>query len=423
MAAALLYSDLLPLRRAADLPQYRADAADRYLPWVFGRATLAPVPLDAEGAEWLVADHPIVSIDRVTVKGAATQGWQLVHRLDATGHPIAVLRLAQPTTADPVTVTAAGRRHPATGALLDTAPAIVRELMRLAGHQAAQSDWAGLDADYGRTQLGLVLQEQTTLRAAIASVLEPLHAMWRPGWAARRAPGQPVATLAPDVVEEITASADKSALYTSARVTYAHDWAAGAPRASLRLAAPAALALWGDIPQDISLPAVRNARDAAAIATWRLADAARVLWNVKATVQLRAGALQEGDTIELAHPHAPRALAVITAVEIDREHSTCTLSAEAFSTAAPAVELQRRSAAIDAASTTPAPVSYRNGIATFTVSDDQGDPLPGATVTLDGLYTALTDAAGQVQFRTARGAHTLNVRAAGYAQFTLDVVV
>ena len=58
MAAPLLLTDKLPLRRASDLPNYRTDAADKLLPWVFGRATLAPVPLDLVGAEWLVADHP-----------------------------------------------------------------------------------------------------------------------------------------------------------------------------------------------------------------------------------------------------------------------------------------------------------------------------------------------------------------------------
>ena len=51
MAAPLLYTDNLPLRKAEDLPQYRAEAAGRVLPWVFGNATVNPVPLDLAGAE------------------------------------------------------------------------------------------------------------------------------------------------------------------------------------------------------------------------------------------------------------------------------------------------------------------------------------------------------------------------------------
>ena len=69
-------------------------------PYFFG-FVLSPVPLDVAGQEWLVADHPIVGIERVTVDGKPTTGWQLQQRLDDTGHPIAVLRLAQPTTTQP----------------------------------------------------------------------------------------------------------------------------------------------------------------------------------------------------------------------------------------------------------------------------------------------------------------------------------
>ena len=81
---ALLYTDALPLRRATDLPNYRADAAGRYLPWVFGRATLAPVPFDLVGQEWIVADHPITAIERVNVGGKATDGWALPGSLTET---------------------------------------------------------------------------------------------------------------------------------------------------------------------------------------------------------------------------------------------------------------------------------------------------------------------------------------------------
>ncbi len=91
---ALLLTDALPLRRATDLPNYRADAAERYLPWVFGRATLAPVPIDLTGQEWIIADHPVTELVRVTVAGKVTTGWQLQQRLDATGHAIAGRRCA-----------------------------------------------------------------------------------------------------------------------------------------------------------------------------------------------------------------------------------------------------------------------------------------------------------------------------------------
>ncbi|RYF53097.1 MAG: carboxypeptidase regulatory-like domain-containing protein [Comamonadaceae bacterium] len=55
--------------------------------------------------------------------------------------------------------------------------------------------------------------------------------------------------------------------------------------------------------------------------------------------------------------------------------------------------------------------------------DDLGQPMAGAAVTLDGLLTANTDAAGVVQFRTPRGEHTLTVRMPGFADITIEAVV
>lgn len=424
MAAPLLYSDKLPLRRVEDLPQYRAEAAGRMLPWVFGHATVNPVPLDLTGAEWLVADHPIAGIDRVTVGGLPTDGWQLVQQLDATAKPIAVLRLAQPSTTQAVAVTVAGRRHPQTGELLATPGAIVRELMRLCGYSEARDAWAGLDAAYGQTSLGIVFSEDATLREAIAAVIEPLGAMWRPGWAARRAPGQAVATLDLSVVESISARADNTTLFTTARVTYGYDWSASAARASMSLSAPQAVAAWGDLPLQIDLPAVRTARDAFAIASDRLADAARQRWILEAQeVSDRVGELREGMTVRVSHPHVPSGLAVLTSVTFDREHGNYSLRAEMFSTSAPRVEMLRRGSALVPTASQSAPISYRDGVATFTILDDLGQPMAGAAVTLDGLLTANTDAAGQVQFRTGRGSHTLTVRMPGYATLELEVVV
>ncbi|KQO23498.1 carboxypeptidase-like regulatory domain-containing protein [Acidovorax sp. Leaf78] len=424
MAAPLLYSDKLPLRRVEDLPLYRTEAAGRMLPWVFGRATVNPVPLDLLGAEWLVADHPIAGIDRVTVGGLPTEGWQLVQQLDATDRPISVLRLAQPTTALAVAVTVAGRRHPDTGELLATPAAIVRELLRLCGHTEPRDAWAGLDADYGQTTLGIVFGDEVALREAIAAVVEPLGAMWRPGWATRRAPGLPAATLDPSVVETITARADNTRLFTTARVTYAYDWAAGAARASMNLAAPQAVNVWGDLPMQIDLPAVRTARDALAIASARLADAARARWVLDASdVSDRVGELLVGMTVQVSHPHVPAGLAVLTSVTLDRERGAYTLKAEMHSTSAPRVDLVRRGSALVPSPTQAAPITYRDGVATFTILDDLGQPMAGAAVTLDGLVTANTNPLGQVQFRTPRGAHTLTVRMPGFAPLQLEVVV
>lgn len=422
-ALPLLLTDALPLRRATDLPEYRADTADRYLPWVFGHATLSPIPLDKTGQEWLIADHPVVGIDKVTVAGKTTTGWQLQQRIDATGHPISVVRLAQPTITDAVAVTVAGRKHPATGALLTTPGDVVRELMRLCSHIEPSDAWHGLDESYGQIELSTVFDTPQPLRAALAGLIEPLHAVWRPGWAAPRQPGTPAITLDVMNTNVITARTDNTSLATVARVAYAQDWASGTSRATIRLAAPDAVERWGDLVVDISLPNVYRARDALTFATATLADRARATWIVEAEVDARIGALQAGQTIQLSHPHAPAGLAVVTAVAHDREQSTLKITANLYTESAPRIEMQRRTSAIDAATAVEPSVNYRDGVATFNVSDEQGEPLAGATVMLDNMYTATTDSAGKVQFKTPRGPHTLTVRMPGFAAFEIDVIV
>lgn len=420
---ALLLTDKLPLRRATDLPNYRADAAERYLPWVFGRATLAPVPIDLTGQDWIVADHPVAEVARVAVAGKVTTGWQLQQRLDATGHAVSVLRLAQPTTTEPVTVTVAGRKHPVTGSLLTTPGDVVRELMRLCGHNEPVGSWSGLDEHFGQTELGLVFDAPQSLRESLGSIIEPLHAVWLPGWAAPRAPGAPVATLDVANTHQISARTDSTTLASLARVTYAHDWAAGAARGALRLVAPDAVARWGELVLDIDLPAVRRARDALAFASARLADSARSTWTVTADVDARIGTLLAGQVVALAHPYAPSGVALLTAVVHDREQAVLHITATLYVDAAPSIEMQRRMTSIDPAAAAQPGVSYRDGKATFTVSDDQGNPLANASVTLDNLQTANTDSAGRVQFKTPRGPHTLTVRMPGFAEFEIDVDV
>lgn len=419
----LLMTDTLPLRRVTELPKYRADTASMYLPWVFGRATLAAVPLDIAGQEWLVADHPIVGVDKVVVGGKETTGWQLQQRLDETGQAVSVVRLAQPSVSGPVAVTLAGRKHPTTGALLTTPGDIVREIMRLCKHVETADAWAGLSENYGQVELGLVFTTPQPLRAAIASVIQPLHAIWRPGWAAPKQPGTPVMTFDTGNTGTMSARMDNTTLATSVRVAYNYDWAAGAPRGTLVLNAPEAQERWGDLVLDLELPTVRKARDALVFASARLADDARTTWTVTAEVEARGGRISAGDTVQVSHPHAPAGLAVIDTVAHDRETDMWAVTGTLRTESTPAIVMQRRNTAVDLASAADPLTKYSDGVATFTIYDESGNPLANATVTLDEMYTASTNASGQVQFKTPRGPHSLLISAVGYETFGMDVDV
>lgn len=424
---ARLLSDPLPLRLAAELPAYRTDAAARVLPWAYGRVTLAAVPLDAAGAEWLVSDHPIVAVERVVVAGVQTDGWQLLQRVDATGAAVAVLRLTQSAKpGDEVAVQLVGRRDPASGAVLEHPADIAADVLRQCGWAVTPDAFQGLRDDYPGLALGLVLDATQTLRSALAAVIEPLGALWSasPGalLARRDGPGAPRATLDARTLDEVSASARADVLGTVARITYARDWAAGRARAAMVLAAPEAVETYGRIEVDIAMPAVRTARDALAIGSARLADLARPRWEIAARSGV-GGLFAVSDTVTFNHPRIPAGPAVVRTTARDYATGESAFTAYLPAGAAPRIALIQRGGAVDAAAQQPASVLFRDGFATFTVADDAGNPLAGAAVTLDGLDTANTDRRGQVQFRTTRGAHTLTVYMAGYAPFQMDVIV
>lgn len=418
-----LLSDVLPLRVAADLPQYRADAASRVLPWVYGRVTLAPVPLDEAGLEWLVADHPVVAVEAVRAAGKALDGWQLVQRLDETGRAIATLRLTRAPEAE-LAVQVVGRRDDTSGALLEHPAAIAADLLRRCGWSPAADAFQGLRDDFPGMALGLVFAErETALRAAIGRVIEPLGAVWfaDPPTARRRALGVPVATLDVRVVDQVTAEASAGGLASMARAAFAYDWAATGARQSVTVTAPDAVREYGLVEVEMDLGGVRTARDALAIASARLADLARPGWTIRATVD---GSLrvERGDSVAVSHPRVPAGTALVLSTARDRARNMLELVMWMPAGVAPRVEMTQRAKAVDAARPDDS-VIFRDGVATFTISDSAGSPLAGAAVTLDGQDTRETDAQGRVQFKTERGAHTLAVYLAGYAPFEIEVAV
>lgn len=418
-----LLSDPLPMRRSTDLPGFRAD---RVLPWAYGRVTLAPVPLDDAGLEWLLADHPIVALHRVIAGGEALTGWQLVQRVDATGTAIATLRLTQaPKAGTSLAAEITGRRHPITGAALEHPADIAADVLRQCGWSVPIDAFRGLRDDYPGMALGLVFDADARLREAIAAIIEPLGALWtaQPLAARQAGPRAPVGTLDAIAADSISARADHTTLATVARVTFAHDWAAGQPRQALTLSAPEAIALYGRIEATLDLPAVRTARDALTIGAAILADRARPAWTITASAAESVVDAAIADTITLSHPWAPTGPAVVTAIERDAEQGTRGYTLTLPAGPAPRIVLERRSQAIDPAAPEPGTILYRDGTATFTITDDTGSPLAGAAVTLDGAETRNTDRTGRVQFKTERGPHTLTVFLAGYAPFELDVTV
>lgn len=415
-----LLRDNLPLRRSLVMPDYRVDAV---LPWVYGRVTLSPIPLDADGLEYLVADHPIVGVTAVRVAAVETSGWALSQRLDGTGHEVSVLRLAQ-APADGATVAAdvIGRRHPVTGAALEHPADIAADLLRACGWTVDDAAFDAMRDAHPAMMLGGLLTESQPLRTAVSAVIACAGAGWAADPLCCWIPGEgdPVATLTPALLDSASAEASSEDLVTRLVVTFDYDWSAGTAAQSLTLEAPDAIERHGELESSLDLPWIRTARDALAVATAWLEARARPTWTI--TLTARPGTdLAPRDVLTLAHPWIPAGPAQITRITAGEASRAITLTRPAGDV--PRVALVGRGARIGDSGVEPLKVEYKDGVATFTILTELGEPLAGATVTLDEMETRISDRFGRVQFRTTRGAHSLLIVASGYEPMDLGVTV
>jgi hypothetical protein len=412
-----LLSDPLPLRTTIDLGDYREP---RYLPHVYGRVTLDPVPLDHSGREWLLADHAIRGVESVVMDDARTDGWQWVNRVDAAGHPIAILRTAQKPERS-LAVTVAGKMQP-TGVVIEHPADIVADLAAIDPGGWAIPELDQLRSDYPELRLGGMIDAPETLRAAIDAVLLPLGATWSavPWLALRSVPGDMPAQLR---LDDPTAEARHDGLMTAAIVYWGWDYASRRPIGAMRAEAASAIARHGRIEGVIDLRWVRSARDATRIAAQRLGDLARPHWSIQGALPMRGVLPELGDTVSVAHALMPSVAGLVREIELDRGTATARVRIDAPASPAPVVQVSRYASALNPDPPEMLQIVYRDGVATFTVLDDTGQPLAGAAVTLDGAETRITDRYGQVQFAAERGPHTLLIVAPGYAPYELEITL
>jgi len=190
----------------------------------------------------------------------------------------------------------------------------------------------------------------------------------------------------------------------------------------MMLEAPQAVQEWGRIVADVDLPMVLTARAALDIGTRRLQAMAIPTWRIDIDARMTPEP-RLGDAVRLSHPHLPEGIAMVRSIAKDRGRPELAMQLTMPAGTLPDVRMIRQGLGMDAEGGDPLSVLYRDGMATFTILDDAGNALGGASVTLDGMETRSTDRFGVVQFETERGPHTLFVVALGYEPFEIGVVV
>ena len=395
----------LPLRSTTELEEFSEVLP---IPRAFGSAIrLRPIRLSSDAREWLIIGAAASRIISVTddIGELPTSSYALSNRI--TGEiSAAVLLLADPPNGE-LSVVFDGERDQLDGAIIDNpADALYYVLTELAGQAFDRNLLDRLRLDMIDTKVrGVFNFVNQSAHTVARELITSAGAVWSDGSPemARRWP--PVRGANDPIRGELTklsgwdVVSSQQPRHTIFTVNYDFDWSignAGDYRRAIILEAPVLRRQLGDLPLTINLKYIGEASMAEDIALrlcpWLASERYTVTW----TAGREAALNPPGSWYELNHPHS-RLIGEHILIEAspDLQTGTTDLTAEGYVGALPVVEIIQRSLRntlqADRLSGNAVGVTEQEVIAT----DANGEPIPGATVEINGqIYTA--DNAGRV---------------------------
>lgn len=213
-------------------------------------------------------------------------------------------------------------------------------------------------------------------------------------------------------------------IYTTLSLRYDYDWSTGEFKKALLLEAPEQIEVFGRVQFTLEAKWLKSPRQAYLLGRRMLGRLSRPRWVGSFTSGNDAAAIPPGVWLTVVHPHvpAPGRMMVMNS-ELDPSAASVRITVEAIAGDAPEIALAKLSEAYATQLPDGISVTYASGFAAFTIVDEDGKPIVGAMVTLDGDLTLSTDSFGKVSFQTARGVHHLKIMATGYVTQELDVTV
>ncbi len=404
----------------------------KVLPWAWGQVTLTPIQYSDDQRVFFLADHPIQGVDEVKRDDVATDAWAFYNGVDSTGRAVAFVELAMPLAeGERLAVGLRWRMHPDTGRLLQTPAEILHDV--LANLARAPVQWADLD-DY-RTETahivlgGLLADNSISIRATVDGLLQSCGGAWAaamPGVAITWPPlpddAAPALRVDKLTAQGLQASTTAAGLHTAVRVLYDYDHAAQRYRRAIQLQAPEAVKDFGLLELEWPAPWLRTPRQAEELGQRVLGWLARPRWRV--TWQHSFTDVATGGWVDIAHPLSPiTGRHRLVSAELDLSAAGLACAVEAPVGPVPEIETTTLSTAFDPVIQPGVTVEVANGEIIFTARDEQGRPLAGAKITLDGGASRIADSAGRASFPVQRGRHVLLIEAQGYPASEVEVVV
>lgn len=396
------FTEPFPFRQSTALQGY----SEFYnLPIVYGRTRLQPKPYDNSGRLWLLSDGVIQGVDSVSVDGSIINDWELQKGVDSTGAPVSVLETAIDGT--PV-VTLRGKETD--GQLLQRPDQIITDLFALVGRTIDLDELRTWSQDSGILCAG-VINNSATIQTVIDSVVQGMGLAWNQDNVI------PYPEITAHSVAQITvkndnfnAASQAANITTRLTVNYRYDYAAQRPSRSFVM--DATETDYGIRETTVNANWITDNKSAEALGDRYLRWFASPVWEIQSSL-----VAEVAQVVDINHPYSPVTKALVT------KRNNNGVTAVASSIYAGKLNIISRTSGEDIESTTSTELTTTPDGFIYNVTDSNDRVLAGASVTLDGSVTRITDGSGNVQFSASKGKHKLVIRASGFQDQTVEITV
>lgn len=394
----MMLTEAIPLRSTTLWGGYRESLP---IPHRYGEVTGRLYQYNAERTLFVWADHPVSAIRAVEVNGQPAGEWDWDNIVDSTGQAVAMVRFGQPVDqgVEPV-ATGTGKLHPFTGAIIDNPATIVWDVLaNIAGIAVAETvldDFRAACSALNIIAAGTVDGDDETVEV-VNTICKSVGAVFSsdiPGLC-RIWPGGALAPARTTIrTGAVAPRADLQ--YLANDITIEFDHADGAARQTLQVESVDSVAQRGRRKDTHSAPWISSPRVALEVASRLLRQRARPQWRIAAVVKVP---VRVGDTVTFDHPSLPIVgafMVVGRSLNTDADPVECAIELRIPVGAEPRARLVHSSTAFTPEQYAAVTVEAAGADYVVTLREQDGRPIAGAAVKIDGGPTRTSDSGGRV---------------------------
>jgi len=427
-----MLTDFLNLRTS---DSWEGNDEKTFIPIIYGTNTITPIPYNALGTVFVLADHACQSVTQVVNDNFIIHNWQLVNSVDNTGHAVAFLKFSKPISGT-LRATVIGKT------LFNTAD-IIRDFAGINSNKILKA-LQGLFFNTQRYELSGVLNENISKRSAIDLIASNIGLMWNANatFFGYLFPNTPVVSKS-FIPQQLQCESSIIDLYNALTIEFNYDYSLSKFKNSMTIINRDSIEKYGRKNEKHEAKWVKNSGDAYDVASRLLKYYSQPVWSGNAIFDIDA-LLQTGEWVTLSHKYLAinnvfvksvidNGLSISIAfegvkdfnqtIEIEsqsvlfEEELKVKIVSEGIERIATSNNQNSSAGNIKHEQSASAFIEYiGNDIAELTIVDDNNSPISGATASVDGGGKKSANAAGKVQFKIGnRGSQfSILIEATGY---------